>query len=149
MINVPLGEPVELFSLRVGHVGTQSSFAISKIVSVFTGAKKSSQKDNLKYLTNQAKYMNSNLISNSLVRVIKGTVLIRKCLLSFKLLTKSQENQSVGLIVDQDTKVNLEDSEITGSESHYAIGVLVKNADVTIKRCLIAGNKQSGIIAYL
>ena len=93
--------------------------------------------------------MNSHLISNTLIRIIKGTVIIRKCLMSFKLLTKSQENQSVGVIADQDTKVTLEDSELTGSESHYAIGMLIKNSDVTIKKCLISGFKQSGIIAYL
>ena len=44
--------------------------------------------------------MNSNLISNSLIRITKGTVSINKCLLSFKLLTKSQENQSVAVIID-------------------------------------------------
>lgn len=149
LINPPLDEPVELFGLRIGHVGTQSSFAISKIVSVFTGSEKNSKKASLKHLTNQAKHMNSNLISNCLIKVTKGSVTIRKCLLSYKLLTKSQENQSIGLVADQDTKVTVEDSEFTGSESHYSIGILIKNSDVTIKRCIVSGFKQSGIIAYL
>lgn len=52
LISAPLDEPITLFNLRVGHVGTQSSFAISKIVSVFTGSEKTSKKANLKHLTN-------------------------------------------------------------------------------------------------
>lgn len=61
---------------------------------------------------NFAKIYEQNSNPYCLLKVKKGNVLCQRCLFSFKLLTKTADMPTVGILLEEDTFLRLENSEV-------------------------------------
>lgn len=133
--------------LKVGNTASDSKIVLSNLKKMFITTHQDS-KDFNPYV-NYARFYNSKLQSNSILRIVSGEAVAEKCLFSFKLLTKSFENQTIGIILEEKTKASLFNCEVIGNEFHFSQGILVHRANLILDSCIITKHLDSGVCLYL
>lgn len=68
----------------------------------------------------------------SLLRVCSGSVIVEKCVFSFKILTKSFESLTPAIIIENKSHAILDNCEIVGHSIYNTIGILSVRSHIII-----------------
>ncbi len=85
----------------------------------------------------------------SLLKVIKGNVIMENCHFSFKIMAKSVESITPAVILEKDTKLTLNTCELAGHRTYPTMGLLCYKADVNIINSKIYSCLLGGITVLL
>ncbi|EGR30705.1 hypothetical protein IMG5_125070, partial [Ichthyophthirius multifiliis] len=147
LIDLQKQEKCHLLGLKLAHTGMTDEFQNSKNNTEQHERDKNSKVHQIQTTPEKelVNYFHINKHVHSIVTIFGGKLFIEDCLLSLNFIVYTFKQLLPAILVNEQSELILNRSEIKGHQSQETIGVLVQNGDVLIKDCKIHNHRAGGI----
>ena len=148
-INVQCNEPglITLRNLKVAHTVARTELDIMKLINLLPNKKKINLSDRVGYRTVLAKGYSRNISQICLLRVLEGNVYTTGCSFSYRIMSKSFETITPGVVVEPNARLHMHSCEIIGHRIYQTLGVICQKATLIMEGCKVYFNLSGGISA--